>query len=77
MVIDESGVYLASGKPGVVLLTKSSRVNLDRLIADLRPTYIYADGSNYPSSIALWKKTCAQKNIPFQTTFEKGYVMIE
>jgi competence protein ComEC len=77
LLLDKDGAYLKDSSPDVLLLTQSSRVNLERLITDVQPKQIIADGSNYPAIIARWQVTCLQKNIPFRTTAEKGYCMIE
>ena len=55
-----------------VLLTQSPKLHLGRLIDTIRPRYIIADGSNYKSYIARWKKTCEKRKLPFHYTGEKG-----
>ena len=72
--LDSLGIYPITGKP-IVLLTHSSKVNLDRLIDSLHPTLIVADGSNYPSFIRRWKNTCKARDIPFHYTGEKGAIV--
>ena len=59
-----------------ILLTNSTRINLERLLNDLRPARVIADGSNYPELVLRWKLSCQQKNIPFHYTGEKGYYII-
>ncbi|MCB0443424.1 MAG: ComEC family competence protein, partial [Flavobacterium sp.] len=76
LVIDEKGIYKLPQKPEIVLLTQSPKINLERLIVELNPQVIIADGSNYKSLITAWKMTCLQKNIPFHSTSEKGYYRI-
>lgn len=60
-----------------ILLTNSTRINLDRLLNDLRPIRVIADGSNYPDLVSRWRLSCIQKNIPFHYTGEKGYYIIK
>lgn len=72
-VIDSSGVYVPMESNGKFLLTESPKINLERLIFEIKPIEIIADGSNYPSFIKLWKATCNKHNIPFHYTGEMGY----
>ncbi|MCB9425641.1 MAG: ComEC/Rec2 family competence protein [Flavobacteriales bacterium] len=77
LVLDKTGEYVSGFCPDVLLLTHSSRVNLERVINELKPKRIIADGSNYPSLIEKWRATALKHNIPFQSTAEKGYCVIE
>jgi len=73
LLIDSLGIYKIPGlKPDIVLLTKSPAINLERLLRDLSPEIIIADGSNYPSAIRRWKETANNFKIPFHATGEKG-----
>lgn len=73
LVIDSLGIYnVKSFKPELVLLRNSPKINLKRLIDSLKPELIIADGSNYKSYVARWKKTCEVQKIPFHQTREKG-----
>jgi competence protein ComEC len=73
LCIDSLGVYNPKQKPEVVVLTQSPKINLKRLISDIKPQQIIADGSNYKSFVKLWKATCEQEKIPFHATAEKGF----
>lgn len=77
LVLDKTGEYVLGFCPDVLLLTHSSRVNLERAISSLKPKRIIVDGSNYPSLIERWRATALKQNIPFQSTAEKGYCIIE
>lgn len=71
--IDSLGIYAVPGlQPDYVLLCESPRINPERLITELRPVLIIADGSNYKSFIERWKATCKKYNVPFHVTGEKG-----
>ena len=73
ITVDESGIYhLSKCKGGVVLLCDSPKVHLVDLINTLEPTIIIADGSNYPSFVRHWKKTCLDKGVPFHDTATEG-----
>lgn len=77
LIIDEKSVFAIPMKPDVILLTQSPKINLERLITDLQPKIIVADGSNFKNLVEHWQKTCVKKNIPFHSTSEKGYFKIE
>ncbi|HSI70146.1 MAG TPA: hypothetical protein VK941_07925, partial [Gillisia sp.] len=71
--IDSSAIYqIPDLSPDVLLLSNSPRINLERLIKELQPGLIIADGSNYPSAIKRWKATAEKEKLPFHATGEKG-----
>lgn len=73
IVLDSLGVYSSNANSiDYLILTQSPRINLERLLNQLQPKVIIADGSNYGSYIKRWAKTCAQKKLPFHYTGEKG-----
>lgn len=73
-VIDSSGVWRLpkSLKPSKVLLRNSPKINVERMLDSLRPKQIIADGSNYKSFVARWRKTCAEMKVPFHYTGKAG-----
>lgn len=77
IVLDSLGVYPSLSEGSIVVLTESPKVHLERLIDSLKPAFMIADGSNYTSYVARWKKTCAQKKLPFYHTGSKGALIIE
>lgn len=77
LVIDSTGIYHQQLTPNFVLLTGSPKVNLDRLINDLQPALLIADGNNYKSYVKRWKKSGNLKGIPFHDTSEKGARIIK
>jgi len=73
LLIDSIGTYrIPNFEPHILVLTNSPKINLDRVLKDLHPELIIADGSNYKSYIKRWKITLAHKKIPFHITGEKG-----
>lgn len=73
VVVDETGIYrFPNCDGGVVLLRDSPKVHLDDLIETLNPSTIIADGSNYPSFVRHWRKTCAERSIGFHNTATEG-----
>jgi len=77
LILDSVPIYPKDSNPDILLITQSAKINLQRLLETYQPKIIIADGSNYKSYVALWKKTCAQKRIPFHATAEKGFYKIE
>jgi competence protein ComEC len=76
LLIDQTNIYAIGKKPDLVLLIQSPKINFERMLSDLQPTTVIADGSNYPSVVEEWQKICFEKNIPFHSTNEKGYYKI-
>ncbi len=73
LIIDSLGVYGVDQRPiEYLLLIQSPKINLERLIDSIQPKLLIADGSNYLSYINRWRKTCANKKLPFHYTGEKG-----
>jgi competence protein ComEC len=72
LFVDSLGIYTKGGQQSVVVLRQSPKIPLDDLIDSLQPSMIVADGSNYPSFIKRWEKTCAMRNIAFHATIQQG-----
>lgn len=76
-VMDSLGHYPPTAAPDFLLLTQSPKMNLERLLDSLPPQMVLADGSNYRSYVARWRKTCAAQGVPFYYTAEKGAFYFE
>ena len=76
LIIDSSGVYPMQHHPDIIVLTRSPHINLDRIIQISRPKEIIADASNYKSIQKLWETTCIKAKIPFHSTDEKGFYIL-
>ncbi|MCF6223719.1 MAG: competence protein ComEC family protein [Flavobacteriaceae bacterium] len=73
LIIDSKGIYKdLLFVPEVVILTQSPKINLERLIHQMHPRIIIADGSNYKNYVNLWKKTCENENTDFFNTSVQG-----
>ena len=72
-IVDSSGIYQKNINPDVIILTHSTKINLDRLLLSTKPKIVVADASNYKSIQKLWKSSCEKKKIPFHATVEKGF----
>ncbi|CAM1339373.1 ComEC/Rec2 family competence protein [Tenacibaculum aestuarii] len=79
LIVDSLGAYQIDGlKKPIVILKNSPKINLNRLIATLKPQQIIADGSNYKSYINRWKETCYKQKAPFWYTGQNGaYILKE
>ena len=73
LIIDSTKVFPEKVNPDILVLTQTSKINLDRLLENLHPKIVIADGSNSNSIQKYWKNSCFKKNIPFHSTKEKGY----
>jgi len=73
LIIDSSKTFSEKIKPDILILTQTSKINLDRLLQNIQPKIVIADGSNSNSIQKCWKNSCLKKNIPFHSTKEKGY----
>ena len=73
LIMDSSRIFSEKIKPDVLVLTQTSKINLDRLLQNMKPKIVIADGSNSNSIQKYWKTSCRKKNIPFHSTKEKGY----
>ncbi|AXG73352.1 ComEC family competence protein [Flavobacterium arcticum] len=77
LVIDSLGIYNRAIQPDILVLAKSPKINLERLLDTISPKVIIADATNYKSYITRWKATCRKKKIPFHATAEKGSYIIK
>ncbi|MGI9551411.1 MAG: ComEC/Rec2 family competence protein, partial [Aurantibacter sp.] len=72
-IMDSLVIYPPNKKSmDYVLLTRSPKINLERLIDSLAPKHIIADGSNYKGYVERWRRSCAEQKTPFHYTGEKG-----
>jgi competence protein ComEC len=73
LLIDSLGVYQVDKlKSPIVVLQYSPKINIERLIQNLKPSLIIADGSNYKSDANKWEITALKNAIPFHYTGKKG-----
>ncbi|MGB0892592.1 MAG: ComEC/Rec2 family competence protein, partial [Flavobacteriaceae bacterium] len=78
LVIDSLGVYQIEGvNHPIIILQSSPKINLTRLIHQLKPKQIIADGSNYKSYINRWEVICEKEKIPFHYTGQKGAFVLK
>lgn len=73
LIVDSLGVYKdLLIRPDIIILTQSPKINLERMISELEPQLIIADGSNYKSRILKWQQTAKKHQINFHTTYIDG-----
>lgn len=58
--------------PKVLIFSNAPRVNLDRLLAKLRPEVVVVDGSNHNGFVKRCMSTCESLGIEFYATRETG-----
>ncbi len=77
LFIDSLGVYPKKKfKETIVVLQHSPKINLSRLLEEVSPDQVIADGSNYKSYVKQWGETCKKEKTPFHYTGENGaYIM--
>lgn len=73
LVLDSIPVYPEqSFQPSYLLLKNSPDINLDRILLELKPQLVIADGSNYRSDIERWETSANKFSIKFHSTWEDG-----
>ncbi|WP_232829134.1 ComEC/Rec2 family competence protein [Aureibaculum luteum] len=76
VVIDSFGIYKNLNiNPEIIWLRNSPKINLDRLIDQMKPKTIIADASNYKNLVEQWQKTSKTNNIHFHYTVKDGAFM--
>ena len=71
------GIYKTSIRPEIIVLTQNPKINLTRLIQDIKPKEIIADKSNYKNTVKRWEATCRKEKIPFHAIAEKGFYRLK
>ena len=73
LVLDSLGVYkIHDLDTDILMLTNSPKINLERVLEEIKPQMVIADGSNYKTYIKRWKNTLLHKKTPLHITGEKG-----
>lgn len=75
-IIDSTNVC-QKNKTDLLILTYSPKINLERVLFQLKPSKVIADGSNYKSFIKMWRASCIKQKIPFHYTGEKGAFILD
>ena len=71
--IDSLGIYrFKNFQPDIVVLHYSPKINMDRLLQNLQPKIIVADGSNYPSFIRRWQSSAEKNSVKFYDVNAQG-----
>lgn len=77
-IIDNNGIYeLPNFRADIILLINSPKIHLDKVIEQIQPKQIIADGSNYISYLDRWENTCIKQKIPFHRTDKKGAYILK
>lgn len=71
--LDSIPVYPgANFNPEYILLKNSPDINLERVLMELQPKLVIADGSNYKTDIDRWQDSAEKFNVKFHSTWEDG-----
>lgn len=76
LILDSLAIFPKDCNPDILILTKSAKINLERVLLNCNPKIVVADASNFKSYVKLWKSTCKKQKIPFHSTYETGYFKI-
>jgi competence protein ComEC len=77
LILDSLGIIPKNYKPDIIWITQSPKINLDRILSEIKVSEVIIDGSNKPYLAKLWQESCRSKNIPFHNTYEKGFYSFE
>ena len=77
LIIDSLAVYPKVLDVDIVVMTQSAKLNFERLLLDLHPKVVIADGSNYKSQVRKWEETALKQKIPFHKTSEEGFFRVK
>lgn len=77
LIIDSVAVYPKNAAVDILVMTQSPKINFERLIQDLNPQIVVADGSNYKSQVEKWEETALKQKIPFHKTSEEGFFRVK
>ena len=76
LIIDDKFYVDNSFPVDYLLLRNSPKIHLEKLLTQLTPKLVIADGSNFYFSIEKWRKTCKEYQIPFHYTQEDGFLSL-
>lgn len=77
LLIDSAAVHPKNATVDVLILTQSAKINFERLLIDLHPKIVVADGSNYKTQVRRWEETALKQKIPFHKTSEEGFFRVK
>lgn len=77
LIVDSIGIYKTSIPAEIIVLSQNPKINLNRLIQDVKPKIIIADKTNYKNTVKIWEATCRKEKIPFHAIAEKGFYRLQ
>lgn len=77
LILDSTGIYPKDIRPDLILITQSPKINMERLLQELKPKLVVVDASNFKTLQKRWKKSCEKGKIPFHATAEKGFFKLD
>ena len=76
LIIDDKFYVDNSFPADYLLLRNSPKIHLEKLLTQITPKLVIADGSNFYFSVEKWRKTCKEYQIPFHYTQEDGFLSL-
>lgn len=77
LVLDDNLMISKPLNPDVLILHNNPKINLERLIKNVKPNKVIFTPKNYKNNIEYWTRILKKKKIPFHNMYEKGFCMIE
>lgn len=79
LYLDSLGIYPRTEKHKIdkVIVTQSPKINFERMLLEITPKEVIADGTNYPSFVNRWRKKCEELGILFHSTAQDGAYIFE
>lgn len=77
LVLDDNLIISKPLTPDFLILHNNPKINLERLIINVKPNKVIFSPKNYKNNIEYWTKILKKNKIPFHNMYEKGFCMIE
>jgi competence protein ComEC len=78
ILLDSSGIVPGNiPQESLLVLSGSPRINLERVLEQVKPRAVIADGNNYRSFVSRWKQASQEKGVKFHFTGEDGAYILE
>ncbi|MGY6647228.1 ComEC/Rec2 family competence protein [Wenyingzhuangia sp. IMCC45574] len=78
VIVSKKLQYEMLSKEGLILILRDNpRINLERLVKDLKPQKIIVEAKNYKANVLKWKSTCKKLQVPFYNVSTNGAYVIK
>ncbi|GIM53949.1 ComEC/Rec2 family competence protein [Capnocytophaga cynodegmi] len=74
LCLDSLAIYPKSKKIKVdkIIVTQSPKINFERMLLEIKPKIVIADGRNFPNTIKQLQTKCNELGVLFHATLEEG-----